>query len=84
MAKNRYGNEYEYVVIDDNTMTIKGDLKHWRCGGREGKSGVDMNDLGFIDPSGGPFISVGMTIDGKTISRISSTENGFMLYHGDK
>jgi hypothetical protein len=81
MAKNRYGNEYEYVVIDDNTMTIKGDLEYWRFGGREGTSGVDMNDLGFIDPSGGPFISVGMVIDGKTINKISNTSNGFMLHY---
>lgn len=78
--KNRYGDEYEFVKIDDNTMTIKGDLKHWRCGGREGTSGVDMDDLGFIDPSGGPFIALGATINGRKITRISNDGEQFLLH----
>jgi hypothetical protein len=75
--KNRYGVEYHYVKIDDNTYTIEGDLKYWRYGGRDGQETVDILDLGFVDPSGGPFISLGMAIEGRRITRISvnSTEN---------
>lgn len=82
MRKNRYGNEYEFCIIDDNTMTIQGALDHWRFGGREGTQGVDMEDLGFVDPSGGPFISVGMTIEGREITRIRAND-GQIFFHSE-
>jgi len=69
--KNRYGDEYRFEKISDNTYTIKGDLKYWRFGGKEGQNEIDINDLGFVDPSGGPFISIGSKIEGRTITRIS-------------
>ena len=68
--RNRYGDEYNFEKVDDNTYTIVGDLKYWRFGGREGQREMDMTDLGFVDPSGGPFISVGAAIEGRTIHRI--------------
>jgi hypothetical protein len=68
--KNRYGEEYEFKKIDENTYTIVGDLKYWRYGGREGQEKMDFNDLGFVDPSGGPFISVGYTIEERKVNRI--------------
>ena len=71
--RNRYGNEYEFVELDENTFTIKGDLKYWRYAGREGQNGIDLSDLGFVDPSGGPFIALGMRINGREIKRISET-----------
>jgi hypothetical protein len=72
--KNRYGNEYRFEKINDNTYTIKGDLDYWRYGGKEGADGIDENDLGFVDPSGGPFIAPGYMIEGRKIKRISSVE----------
>lgn len=69
--KNRYGDEYRFEKISDNTYTIKGDLKYWRFGGKEGQSEIDTNDLGFVDPSGGPFIAVGSKIENRTITKIS-------------
>ena len=69
--RNRYGNEYEFVKLDEDTYTIKGELKYWRYGGREGQNGWDWNNVGFVDPSGGPFIQLGMSIDGRTIKNIS-------------
>ena len=63
--------EYRFVVVDEDTLTIEGELKYWRYGGKEGESGVDINDLGFVDPSGGPFLAVGDQIEGRTISKIS-------------
>jgi hypothetical protein len=73
--KNRYGNEYEFVKINDNTYTIVGDLEYWRYGGREGQPEMDFSDLGFVDPSGGPFIAIGSLIEGRRIKKISVVAN---------
>lgn len=70
--KNRYGDEYEYVLISENVYAVVGNLKWWRYGGKEGQEEVDLNDLGFADPSGGPFIAVGMKIGDKKVKRISA------------
>lgn len=68
--KNRYGDEYQFVKVNDNTFTITGDLKYWRFGGKEDQEQVDDNDLGFVDPSGGPFISIGYMIEGRKVNHI--------------
>lgn len=70
ILKNRYGNQYHFEKIDETTYTIVGDLNHWRYGGREGQDGMDFSDLGFVDPSGGPFISLGYAIEGRKVNRI--------------
>jgi len=72
--KNRYGNEYWFEKLDEDTYVIRGDLKYWRFGGQEGESGIDSNNLGFVDPSGGPFISKGHMIEGRSVSNISSVD----------
>lgn len=78
--RNRYGDEYDFVPVDENTYKITGNLSYWRCGGREGQEGVDMNNLGFIDPSGGPFIDIGYPINGRVVTNIRSEgELGFLL-----
>lgn len=68
--KNRYGDEYRFEQVNENTYTISGSLKYWRYGGREGQAQMDFTDLGFVDPSGGPFIALGMIIEGREIVRI--------------
>lgn len=68
--KNRHGNEYSFEKISDNTYTIVGALEYWRYGGREGQEQMNFNDLGFVDPSGGPFIGLGMEIEGRKIVHI--------------
>ena len=70
--RNRYGEVYDFKKIGDDAYTITGDLKYWRFGGREGQQDIDMTDLGFVDPSGGPFISVGMKIEQREIVKISA------------
>jgi hypothetical protein len=60
--KNRYGVEYCFVKYDDNLYRFnmdEGSMNHMRFGGREYQDGIDMDDLGFFDPSGGPFVEVG-------------------------
>lgn len=69
--RNRNGVEYNFQKIDENTYTIVGDLKYWRYGGQECQESIDYNNLGFVDPSGGPFISAGYCIDGRKVRRIS-------------
>jgi len=71
-VKNRYGDEYWFEEIEPNVYAIRGNLKYWRFGGREGTSDIDMADLGFVDPSGGPFISCGYVIEGRKVTRISA------------
>jgi hypothetical protein len=78
--KNRYGNEYEFVKINDNTYTIVGDLEYWRYGGREGQPEMDFSDLGFVDPSGGPFIAIGSLIEGRRIKKISVVANNDIYF----
>jgi hypothetical protein len=68
--RNRYGDIYHFEKLSENTYTIVGDLKYWRYGGREGQQKMDMNDIGFVDPSGGPFISIGDVIEGRRVVRI--------------
>lgn len=68
--KNRYGVEYNFEKVSDNTYTFKGDTAYCRCGGKDGQSEIDLSDLGFFDPSGGPFISEGYEIEGRPVKRI--------------
>ena len=81
--KNRYGDEYDFEIIDDKTMTITGNLKHWRFGGKEGQDHLDSEDLGFVDPSGGPFVALGATINGRKIDRISAKDGEIYLHTGE-
>jgi hypothetical protein len=63
--KNRHGVEYSYVKYDDNLYRFNMDeehIKYMRFGGKEGQDGIDRTDLGFFDPSGGPFVAVGSEI----------------------
>ena len=76
--KNRYGNEYSFVKTGINEYTIKGELDHWRFGGHEGVE-MDMNNLGFVDPSGGPFISHGYEIEGRKVTNIASNSEGIFF-----
>ena len=73
--RNRYGNEYHFEQINDNTYTIKGELSYWRFGAREGQDQMDMTNLGFVDPSGGPFIQLGDHIGERKIVRIAAEGN---------
>jgi hypothetical protein len=63
--KNRHGVVYTFVKYDDNLYRFNMDeehIKYMRFGGKEDQDGIDMTDLGFFDPSGGPFVAVGSKI----------------------
>lgn len=73
--RNRYGEVYNFEKVSDNTYIFVGDTRWCRCGGKDGQETIDYNDLGFFDPSGGPFITEGYPIDGKKVVNISIVEN---------
>lgn len=77
--RNRYGDNYHFEQVNDNTYVIRGDLKYWRFGGQDGQDHIDYNDLGFVDPSGGPFISPGYMIEDRRVVRISCVTEGIYL-----
>lgn len=79
MYTNRYSDSYMWEVVDDTTYKfIMEDkvMKYCRFGGRHGQSKVVLDDLGMFDPSGGPYVALGMEIDGKPITRLYSGEDG--------
>lgn len=77
--KNRYGETYYFEQVDTDTYTLTGDYKYFRTGGLPDDNLIRNNDLGFFDPSGGPFISKGFLIDGRKVSRIYTEDNNFFF-----
>ena len=80
--KNRYGNTYDFCKISENKWEFtmaEDDMGFMRFGGREGQDGPDMSDLGFFDPSGGPFIGVGTELPMGTVSKISCEDGRIFL-----
>lgn len=78
--KNRYRDAYTWTKVSESTyeFTMEGEsLKYCRYGGKEGVEGINDQDLGMFDPSGGPYVTLGDEIDGKPITRLYATENGF-------
>lgn len=72
---NRYGDEYVFSQQEDGTVLWEGPFDYYRYGINE-----DGTGLMFIDPSGGPFISVGhplryLNSDNK-ISRLEWIDDG--------
>lgn len=60
--KNRHGVEYSYVKYDDKLYRFNMAEEHMaymRYGGHDFQEGIDYNDLGMFDPSGGPYVAVG-------------------------
>ena len=80
--KNRYGDEYWFESIEPNQyrFVMTGtSMKYCRFGGREMQEGIDYNDLGMFDPSGGPYIEIGTVLPFGTVKRIQSLEEGLVL-----
>jgi hypothetical protein len=48
-------------------------------GALEGQETVDYSNLGFFDPSGGPFVGVGGMLNGHEIVKVSSTQTGIYI-----
>ena len=57
---NRYGNPIEFVRIDENRFVMSGG--QWIRMGFDANTKAEDNKYIFADPSGGPYISQGMTM----------------------
>ena len=82
MYTNRYSDSYMWEAVNDTTYKFVMDskaMKWCRYGGREGVKGIDTSNLGMFDPSGGPYVCLGMEIDGKPITRIYSETDTFCV-----
>ena len=80
--KNRYNDKYVFSRLEEGKYLFKmeGDsMNHGRYGGKEGQMGIDRQDLGMFDPSGGPYVALGTLIDGKPIKRIRESALGFVV-----
>jgi len=75
---NRYNDTYKWIAEDDSyRFEMSGDSMHYcRYGTKEGDDELDITDLGMFDPSGGPYVTLGMTIDDKPITRLYVTMDG--------
>jgi hypothetical protein len=80
---NRYKDTYRFLKESDTVYTFQMDgnsMQYCRFAGKDNIPGIDSSDYGMVDPSGGPYMSVGeMTIDGRNVIRIFSTETGIGL-----
>ncbi len=77
--KNRHGVKYSFDKVDGVTYYFnipEKERDYMRFGTKEGQEDIDLLDLGFCDPSGGPFIEVGMLLEGRAITRIMDTPEG--------
>ena len=80
--KNRYGDEYHWEQISDNEykFVMQGtSMDYCRYGGKDGQEGIDPNDLGMFDPSGGPYVAIGSLVEGRVVEHIRSAEETFFV-----
>ena len=80
--KNRYGDEYHWEQISDNEykFVMQGtSMDYCRYGGKDGQEGIDPNDLGMFDPSGGPYVAIGSLVEGRVVEHIRSAEETFIV-----
>lgn len=78
MLSNRYGASNYLRKIGDNTYKYEGETDFIRVGFKGEK---EEDGYQFIDPSGGPFLSIGSEIfgiEGK-LSEIKIEDNEFIL-----
>lgn len=75
---NRYHSKLWLEFVEDNKWILKGDdnAMHYHRIGYERNNAT----INFVDPSGGPFLSVGSTIeDNKKIKSIERSPSGYIF-----
>ena len=81
--KNRYNDVYYYEATETPNVfkfVMEGiSMNYCRFGGHEHQTHVDSNDLGFFDPSGGPFVSIGSKIHVGVVKRIFYNDDGLFI-----
>lgn len=86
--QNRNGDWYSFHEVDKSVVEVRfAEFGYGRVGGREGQDKLNAMDLGMVDPSGGPYICIGMKVNGREILKISDnpeTEDSFLLLLGQE
>ena len=75
---NRYGDKFTFELNERGNVDWKGPFEYVRCG-----FGDNPEDITMIDPSGGPYITLGMDmklfgLKGKVIGFINK-EDGYEI-----
>lgn len=74
MLTNRHGDRFSFELVSENTYKLNPGtllMDYVRCGSLYGEETFNPNQLGFIDPPGGPFMEVGdYRIENKIVKRI--------------
>lgn len=79
---NRYHSKLWLEFIEDNKWVLKGDndaMDYYRVGYEH-----DNKSIRFIDPSGGPFLSVGTIVNGKKITSIERGTSDYIFILEDE
>jgi hypothetical protein len=83
VMSNRYGDYYWWEPISEGKYRFQmtgSSMEYGRRGGKEGTSGLDNDDLGMFDPSGGPYISLGAEIlPSKWVSHIAMVNGDYIV-----
>lgn len=80
--RNRYNDVYYYEPVNEKTykFVMEGDSMKWcRYGGLENTHGVDYNNLGMFDPSGGPYVALGDVLPIGKVKHLRSTDDGVII-----
>ena len=75
---NRYNDRVVLIPIDDNKFKLEC-TDHYRVGLIE-----NSNDFSFVDPSGGPFISINSKWDFGIVKRIYSQDKDIIIEYDNE
>ena len=83
VVKSRYGDERKFTIVAKNCVEYS-----FKDDGHVGYSANDDGSLYSVDPSGGPFISIGTMLgnmhkdlEGLTVTKIKADENKSGVYY---
>lgn len=72
--KSRYNDTYYLTPINNTDYKFEGDVGYMRVGYKN-----DSNTIEFIDPSGGPMMHVGDSVDNKKIEKIEIIDMDYVI-----
>ena len=72
---NRYGDSFVFTLLKDGNIQWEGNFEYCRYGWPN--DSVDI--INMVDPSGGPYLTEGMKIMGKTIKEFKSNKEGYLI-----
>lgn len=75
---NRYCDDVHLEPISENKYILKCPGEYIRVGYHSVED-FEKHNYSFIDPPGGPFISVGKELDGKIVSKIGVEDNEWII-----